>query len=181
MGDRYWSRLCTQCPHTFLAMDYTALQVEHAVLNAKFVDLQKKHAQLVEQNKTRENMSQLVFDALLVCATSSFMWNLSSQIELYNASIDTFVNRIVKVNPPIHPSPSEEGWLLLMLFAFVLAMRQVFKTRPSYVAWWVFCVHGSYVYVKAALVVLQLMDVLQLQFLMFLGVWLYSFFSFRKQ
>lgn len=130
-------------------LDYTALQVEHAVLNAKFMNLQKQHAKLVEQDKTRAKTFELVFDALLVCATSSFMWNLSSQIEFYNASIDTFVNRIVKVNPPIHPSPSQKGWLLLVLFAFVLLVRQVFKTRSSYVTWWVFIVYGTHVYMQA--------------------------------
>jgi hypothetical protein len=162
-------------------MDYTALQVEHAVLNAKFVDLQKKHAQLVNEDRQRAKTFGLIFDALLVCATSSFMSSVANVYELYNVSVDTFFNRIFNLRSPIHPSPSEKGWMLFMLFAFVLAVRQVFKTRSSYVAWWVFCVHGSYVYVKAALVVLQLMDVLQVQFLMFLGVWLYSFYSFRKQ
>lgn len=140
-------------------LDYTALQVEHAVLTAKFVDLQKKHAQLVTQDKTRAKTFQSVFDALLVCATSSFLWNLSSQVEFYNASIDTFVNRIVHIRSPIHPSPSDKGLLLLVLFAFVLLVRQVFKTHSSYVTWWVFIVYGTYVYMQAEDAVLRLMGI----------------------
>jgi hypothetical protein len=129
------------------------------VLNAKFVDLQKKHAQLAQETKTRAETFQLVFDALLMCATSSFLWNLSTQVEFYNASIDTFVNRIVHVRSPIHPSPSEKGWLLLVLFAFVLLVRQVFKTRSSYVTLWVFIVYGTHVYMQAEDAVLGLMGI----------------------
>lgn len=137
-------------------VDYTALQVEHAVLNAEFGHLQKKYARLVEHEKMQARAKRLFFDALLACETCSFLTNLLSQLELHNASADTLYNRIFGVRTPIHLSPSEKGRLLLLLFAFVLFVRQVFNTR--FVAFLLLCVHGAYVYRQAEDVVFSLLD-----------------------
>jgi hypothetical protein len=137
-------------------VDYTALQVEHAVLNAEFGHLQKKYARLVEREKMQARANRLFFDALLACATSSFLSNLLSQLELHNASADTLYNRIVGVRTPIHLSPSDKGRLLLLLVAFVLVARHVFNTR--FVAFWQLCAHATYVYLQAEDVVFSFLD-----------------------